>query len=317
MADGVPVIDIGPSIAAGRAVGDAAEQIDRACRGTGFFAVVGHGVDEALRHEVLDAARRFFALPADVKSMVAIENSPNNRGYGGIGDEQLQPDLPGDLKETFDVGPEMSFDDPDCSPLDGPNQWPDLDHFRQPLEEYQDQAIGVVVLLMRLVAETFELPHDHFDRCHEVPLATLRLLHYPQVDQRTADDQLGCGAHSDYGTMTLLFSDGTPGLQLKDASGKWVDIEVPEGALIVNLGDLLQRWTNDVYRSTEHRVIPPTDCDRYSIPMFVCPRWDTEVACLAACTSAERPPRHAPILAGEYMQSRYEDTYAYLRTEAN
>lgn len=312
----VPVIDIGSSMTAGRAVGDVAEQLDRACREVGFFAVTGHGVSDATRDAVLDAAHRFFAQPSDVKAQVAIQQSPNNRGYGAVADEQLQPDLPGDLKETFDIGLEMSFGDPNCSPLDGPNQWPDLDGFREPLEAYQDQALGIVVLLMRIVAHAFGLPHDRFDACHEHSLAALRLVHYPQADQRTADDQPGCGAHSDYGTMTLLFSDETPGLQLMDTSGTWIDVNVPDDALIVNLGDLLQRWTNDMYRSTPHRVVPPTERDRYSVPVFVVPTWGAEVACLEPCITAERPAVHPPVLAGEYLLSRFEDTFSYLRTPA-
>ncbi len=311
MADSIPVIDITATIAAGRPVGDVAAQVDRACRGVGFFAITGHGISDELRDAVLDAAHRFFALPLEMKQQVAIERSANNRGYAGVGGERLQPDLPADLKETFDIGPEMAFDDPRCSPLDGPNQWPALAEFQQPLEEYQDRAVDVAVVLMRVIAEAQGLPVDHFDSMHELPLATLRILHYPQVDQRTSDDQLGCGAHSDYGCLTLLYCDGTPGLQLLNVDDEWVDVDVPDGALIVNLGDLLQRWTNDLYRSTRHRVIPPTTRDRYSVPVFVNPQWGAEVACLDACVTDERPARHTPVLAGEYLQSRYNDTFVY------
>ena len=118
-------------------------------------------------------------------------------------------------------------------------------------------------------------------------------------------------AHSDYGCLTLLYCDGTPGLQLLTASDQWVDVTVPEGALIVNLGDLLQRWTNDRYRSTRHRVISPVGGERYSVPMFVNPRYDTEVRCLPSAVSAERPARYEPVVSGDYLRSRYDDTYVY------
>ena len=304
----VPVVDIGPSVAAGRPVGDVAAEVDRACREVGFLAVVGHGIPEAQREDLLRQARRFFALPDADKRALAIENSRHAVGYGAIAAEQLQPDLPGDLKETFDVGIER---DPDVSPLDGPNQWPTLDGFRDGLEQYMSRAIDVARLLMRIVAEANELPFDHFDACLAEPLVTLRLLRYPQAQERSAADQPGCGAHSDYGCLTLLYCDGTPGLQLLTASDQWVDVTVPEGALIVNLGDLLQRWTNDRYRSTRHRVISPVGGERYSVPMFVNPRYDTEVRCLPSAVSAERPARYEPVVSGHYLRSRYDDTYVY------
>ena len=310
----IPTIDIGATRAAGLPVGDIAEQVDRACREVGFFAITGHGIADELRAAVLDAAQRFFALPAEVKHDVAIERSDNNRGYAGIAGERLQPDLPADLKETFDIGPERAADEPGLSPLDGPNQWPDLDDFRTTLEQYQAQAIDVARLLLRVVAEANGLPVDFFDACHEHPQVTTRLLHYPQVHHRTADEQLGCGAHSDYGCLTLLYCDGTPGLQLLRVDDEWIDVDVPDGAIIVNLGDLLQRWTNDRYRSTQHRVIPPISRDRYAVPVFVNPQWSTEVACLPSCVSDERPARYPPVLAGEYLQSRYNDTFIYRET---
>lgn len=311
----IPLIDIADSVAAGRAVGDVAEQIDRACREVGFFAIVGHGLDPALRQAMLDQARRFFAQPDAFKRTVAVEQSTNNRGWGGIGGEQLQPDLPADLKETFDIGPELPLDTPDLSPLEGPNQWPDLPGFRDVLAAYQDAASAVARVLLRIVAAAQGLPAEFFDEYHVRADITTRLNHYLQVDQRTADEQLGCGAHSDYGCLTLLYSDGVPGLQLLRVDDTWVDVEVPADALVVNLGDLLARWTNDVYRSTRHRVIPPTDRDRYSVPVFFNPSYDAVVECLPSCVTAERPARYGPIRAGDYIQGRYRDTFAYLQAE--
>jgi len=312
----VPVVDISATLAAGQPVGEIVEQVDRACREVGFFAVVGHGIEPALRAEVLERAVEFFALPDDKKRALAIERSANNRGYAGIAGERLQPDLPGDLKESFDIGPELPADTPNLSPLEGPNQWPDQPGFRDTLERYQDDAIDVARALMRIVAAANGLEETHFDACVERPIVNTRLLHYPQVDQRTSDAQLGCGAHSDYGCLTLLYHDGTPGLQLMTVDDEWVDVAVPDDALIVNLGDLLQRWTNDRYRSTKHRVIPPTERDRYSVPVFFNPEWNTEVRCLPNCVTDERPARHEPVLAGEYLQSRFDDTFIY-REEAS
>lgn len=312
MRETIPIVDISAARATGVPVGDVARQVDRACRDVGFFAVTGHGLDDELRASVLAAAREFFALPSDVKHAVSIEHSPNHRGYSGIAAERLQPDLPADLKESFDIGLENAADDPDMSPLDGPNRWPNLPELRDLLLDYQDRAIDVAILVMRIIAVANRLPVDYFDACHERSLAALRILRYPRADERSAAAQLGCGAHSDYGSLTLLFSDGTPGLQLLTADGDWVDVEVPDGALVVNIGDLMQRWTNDAYRSTVHRVIPPIDGERYSVPLFVTPSWSTEVECLPSCCSTGNPPRYSPVLAGEYLMSRFQDTYSYL-----
>lgn len=311
MPEVIPVVDVATSLAAGRPVGSLAADVDRACREVGFFAVTGHGIADELRAAVLLEAVRFFRLPLADKARLGIERSTNHRGFAGVAGERLQPDLPPDLKETFDVGPEVAEDDPARSPLDGLSQWPDLPGFRDTIEEYQAAALDLAVLLMQAVAVANGLPHDHFDRCLERPVATTRLLRYPRADERTDPGQLGCGAHSDYGCLTLLFCDGTPGLQIQRLDGAWIDVVVPDGALIVNLGDLLQRWTNDRYRSTRHRVLAPTVRERYSVPVFVNPQWHTEVACLASCVTAARPARYAPILAGEYLQSRFDDTFVY------
>ena len=311
----VPVVDITELLATGVPTAGVVEHLDRACCEVGFLAVVGHGIDDDLLAAVLAEAHRFFALPDGTKRAIDIALSSNNRGYGAVAGEQLQPDLAPDLKETFDFGPERSLDDPDLSPLDGPNQWPDLDGFRAPLERYQDEAIVVARHLMRVVAAANTLPYDHFEPYLLRPIVTTRLNHYPKVDRRTSADQLGCGAHSDYGCLTLLYGDGTPGLQLMTVGGEWIDVTVPDGALIVNLGDLLMRWTNDRYRSTKHRVIPPTERDRFSVPVFFNPEWHTEVRCFDHTVTADRPPRYAPVLSGEYLQSRYDDTFVYRQSE--
>lgn len=149
MSDSIPVIDIGPTLAAGMPVGDVCAQVDRACRVVGFFAITGHGIPDSVRADVLAQAHRFFALPVADKQRLGVERSPNHRGYAGIAGERLQPDLPPDMKETFDVGPEVSPDDPLCSPLDGFSQWPDLPGFRETIEAYQGQALDIAVMLMR------------------------------------------------------------------------------------------------------------------------------------------------------------------------
>ena len=127
----------------------------------------------------------------------------------------------------------------------------------------------------------------------------------------TGPDQLGCGAHTDYGAITLLLPDGNPGLEVRRRDGTWLKVRAPAGALVVNLGDMLARWTNDRYISTPHRVISPTTAPRYSVPVFVNPDYDAVVSCVPSCVTEERPCRYEPVVAGEYLVSRFDDTYPY------
>lgn len=307
----IPVIDLEPVGHGGNARAAVVSEIDAACRDVGFFAVVGHLINETLRQDMLAAGRSFFALDAEEKQGIAIEQSDHHRCYAGIGQEQLQPDLPGDAKETLDFGIERSIDDPGRSPLEGPNQWPDLVGFRDVVERYQRAALAFADLVLGLIARALDLPPEFFRPALVHPLLGTRLVHYPSVSEQELTRQLGCGAHSDYGCITLLSTDGTQGLQLLHRDDTWIDVDVPAGALVVNLGDLLGRWTNDVYRSTKHRVISPSEGHRYSVRVFVDPAHDTLVTCLPSCVAPDRPARYEPVRAGDYLQSRFDDTFAY------
>ena len=311
----LPIFDIADVVAGAMPSPELAESADHACREIGFFGVVGHGIPDALRDAVLAAAPRYFAQPADVTAEVAIERSTNNRGWGHLGAEHLQPDIPTDRKETFDVAIERPADDPLNSPLDGPNQWPDLDGFRDTIEEFQDAALRTAVAVLRVMGAALDLEPEFFDSRLRRPLVETRLLHYPAVAELPEDGQLGCGAHTDYGCVTLLYSDGTPGLQLRSPDGTWQDALVPADALVVNLGDLMQRWTNDRYVSTMHRVLPPVGSPRYSVPVFVTGDWDAEVSTLPSCIDDEHPARYETVHAGPYLQSRFDDTFAYRTAE--
>ena len=292
-------------------------RLDEACRGIGFFAVTGHDVEPWLLNGVLDAARQFFAQPIEVKRRVAIERSDHHRGYAGIEGELLQPGLKADLKETMDFGVERSPDDAELSPLEGPNQWPDLAGFRDTVEQYQAAVLHAAHRVLRLVAAALALDADFFDARLRRPLVGTRLIHYPGVESGLAHqappDQLGCGAHSDYGCITLLHTDGTSGLQLRAVNGEWHDVIAPPDSFIVNLGDMLARWTNDRYRATVHRVQSPVGCARYSVPTFVNPSYDSAVDCLPSCLEAGERPKYPPTTSGAYLQSRFAATFAYRR----
>ncbi len=304
----IPVIDI----SACAAPDDVCSQIDAACRGIGFLAITGHGVPSDLLDGVLAATREFFAQPLKYKNSLAIERSDHHRGYAGVEGELLQPGLRADLKETMDFGPEVRADDPLRSPLEGPNQWPALPGFRDAIEAYQAAVLTAAKRLLRLMAQALGQEQSFFDQRFERPLVGTRLIRYPAVAEPSRD-QLGCGAHSDYGCVTLLHIDGTPGLQLADVEGRWHDIVAPAGSFIVNLGDMLARWTNDRYRATVHRVQSPRAADRYSVPTFVNPSYDTVVECLSSCLGEGEQPKYATTTSGAYLQSRFDETFAYRR----
>ena len=208
-------------------------------------------------------------------------------------------------------------DDPELSPLEGPNQWPDLTGFRHTVERYQAAVLQAAQRVLRLVAAALALDADFFDTRLRRPLVGTRLIRYPGVESGSADqatpDQLGCGAHSDYGCITLLHTDGTPGLQLRAVNGEWRDVIAPPGSFIVNLGDMLARWTNDRYRATVHRVQSPVGCARYSVPTFVNPSYDTAVECLPSCLAAGERPKYPPTTSGAYLASRFDETFTYRR----
>jgi isopenicillin N synthase-like dioxygenase len=198
-------------------------------------------------------------LPVAEKEAVSILKTPHYRGWAHDGLESLD-ETSGlkDRKESFNIGFDLPEDDPRViagEPFRGVNQWPDLPGVRDTMLAYYDAALDLGVRLARAIALDLGLPEDHFDCAFHDPLAALRVLHYPPATG--ADGEIGAGAHSDYGVVTLLMTDGEPGLQVKPRGGDWMDVPHVPGAYVVNIGDCLMRWTNDIYVSTPHRVLPP------------------------------------------------------------
>lgn len=280
--------------------------LGKSCRNTGFFLLTGHDIPQNLCDEAFAAAAGFFALPATAKKPLSILTNPHNRGWAMQGSEQLdETSLLPDRKEAFNIGLEMNGDDPRLlrgEAFRGLNLWPDLQGFRETMLAYFDAAHRLGIALMGAVARDLGLHPQYFDLDFDAPMATLRLLHYPAAQD--AGDGIGAGAHTDYGALTLLATDGTAGLQVRGKDGLWLDLPHVQGALVVNIGDCLMRWTNDLYASTPHRVLPPPRA-RQSIAFFLDPNPDSMIAALPG-TGA---PRYAPILAADYLRSRLDATY--------
>lgn len=315
----LPVIDIGPFLggdARGRHGEAVADAIDQSCRETGFFLVAGHGIDPDVRARMLAMARRFFDLPVEEKEALAIGRSSCHRGYVGLATETLDDanTLAGDLKETLDTGEEHGPDHPDVvagTPLHGPNQLPDVPGFRDVLEVYRAQAVAAAEAIQRAMARALGLDDRFFAALGET-MYHLRLVHYPpQAVLPPAAGQLGCGAHTDYGTLTVLADDGVGGLQVMRRDGRWIEVSVPGDTVVVNLGDLMAIWTNDRWVSTPHRVVNPPDVDRYSMPLFVTPPFHAGISCLGTCLAPGEEPRYEPLVSGPYLLSRFDATHGY------
>lgn len=317
----IPVIDFGPmhgrDAAARQAVGDAVRD---ACTRVGFFYVRNHEVAPALIERTFAAARGFFDLPLERKLAVDIANSPNLRGYTKLLGENTDPTSRGDLHEGFDLALEIPADDPDVRAGVfgyGPNQWPDdLPGFRDALLDYHAGMRAFGRKIFAAFALALELDEDHFEPLIQRPMAHMRVLHYPSQDGVIDERQIGIGAHSDYECFTILCTDGTPALQVLNSAGEWIHAPPLPGCFIVNVGDLMARWTNDYFASTVHRAINRSGRRRYSIPYFYGIDSQKVVSVLPTCCGPGRPARYPPITAGDYIRSRFDATYFHRQPEA-
>jgi isopenicillin N synthase-like dioxygenase len=315
----LPIIDIAPLYSDDEhAWQGVATQIDQACREWGFFYIKGHPISAERIEQVVSSAQRFFALPQAEKLRIDITQSRHHRGYGAIATEQLDPNLPSDLKETFDMGLHLPANHPEVlaeKPLRGPNRHPDMPGWEVLMEQhYLDmQALGQT--LLRAITLALGIERDFFDQRFEQPVSVLRVIHYPPRHTASSTQQQGAGAHTDYGCITLLHQDNAGGLQVRNVDGQWIDAPPIEGTFVVNIGDMMARWSNDRYLSTPHRVISPLGVDRYSMPFFVEPHPDTVIECLPGCQGEDHPARYPATTCAAFLLSRFADTYAYRREQ--
>jgi len=315
----IPVIDLAPFLQGdAQARAAVAEQIGVACRTIGFFYVINHGVPAELIAKVYAEAERFFAQAEADKAAIAIEKSGHHRGYFKVGGENLNPakqKQDGDLKEGVKIGRDLGPDHPLVqagTPLHGPNQWPsNLPGWQQVMQEYYDVMEALGRQLMRAFALALGLREDWFDRWLTTPMTTLGLLHYPPQAGRITEAQLGAGAHTDYGCLTMLSQDDSGGLQVLARSGQWLDAPPIPGTFVVNIGDMMERWTNGVFTSTLHRVINISGKERYSLPYFFDPDFNAEVTCLETCLAPGEKPKHKPTTAGRHLLDMINASFEY------
>jgi isopenicillin N synthase-like dioxygenase len=304
----VPIVDLGAA--------DAADQVGRAAAECGFLTIVGHGVAEEITAAAWDHARSFFDLPLADKMQVAMPYAGYPYGYSPLLGETLAASIgnggPPDLKESFAIGPvdppRHQLADPDEAFAWSPNRWPTaLPTMRPAWEQYFRELSHLAASLLATMARALDLPTDYFDSMINRHTSAMRALNYPSPSV-VADGQLGAGAHTDYGTLTILLADPVqPGLEVLDDRGQWQGVAAVPGSFVVNLGDAMARWTNDRWRSTLHRVtVPPGR--RQSIAFFHNANWDAVIECLPTCATADQPARYAPIAAGPHLMSKFRST---------
>jgi isopenicillin N synthase-like dioxygenase len=308
--DRIPVIDIAPLLD-GTGKQAVAREIRWALSNAGFMYVKNHGIAPGFVDQVFDVTRRFFDLPMQAKMDLHVSKSGEAlRGYIEPFGENTDPAKTKDLKECFDIGPERTAHQ---GPFFGPNQWPAaLPEFQELTYSYHQKMVTLSRQLLQGIAISLDLPEDHFEALMQDPISIQRLLHYPPQNGMIDEKIIGIGAHTDYGNLTILAQDDVGGLQVMNREGAWVEGTPIPGTFVINIGDLIQRLTNDLYLANMHRVINTSGRERYSIPFFIDADYDAVFAPLASCVSADNPQRYQPVTCGAHKFGRFAASYAHL-----
>jgi len=310
----IPIIDFaGVRAGDSAALRAAARAVHEACTGVGFFYIAGHGVPNEVIETAAEAARQFFAFPLETKRSVAA--NANHRGFHAKGDALMYGANKPDAKEFYSIGLELGADDPNVragEPLRGPNNWPSfMPELRPALFRYFEEMATCGADLLRVVAISLGLDEAFFAPRYTKPLQRTQIIYYPTQPPAIEADEFGVAPHSDYGCITLLWQDNNGGLQVRSAASKtWIDAPPIPGTLVINVGDLLARWTNGRFSSTQHRVINRSGRERYSIATFFDPNFSTVVDPRELGT-ADADCRYEPVRAGDYILGRFDQSFGY------
>ena len=299
-------------------------EVDRICRETGFLAIRNHGVPQPVIDGVWQAAKAFFDLPPEEKQAARAPYKGYPYGYLGPELEALarsrDVDSPPDLKDSFNGGPlsvpKGMSDEKALSFCYAPTIWPQApDGFVAAWTAYYQAMEDLAARIMRLFAVALKLPEDYFAPFIDAPISALRALNYPEQHVPPKAGQLRAGAHTDYGSLTILLpQEGSRGLEIITPDGQWTAVPPVLGAFVINIGDLMARWTNARWVSTLHRVVNPPPQEggmdrRQSLAFFHQPNWPAEIRVLDACTDGE-PAKYPPVLSGPYLMSKFTATAA-------
>ena len=294
-----------------------ANAIGAAARTSGFFRICDHGIDGDLIEATYQTARRFFGLSAKLKGRYYIGDSPNHRGYVPFTEKGDYPDEVNRSYEAFDLGLDLPHDDPDFlagNRILGPNVWPAQAGFRQIVAQYYSQISTLGRLICSALEAHLALPSGAMTDQMSKPISQLRLLHYVRQATTTVNRSVNMGAHTDYECLTLLHT-RIEGLQVMTIDDQWVDVPVDPNVFIVNIGDMLEAWSNGVFRSTPHRVLNLSP-ERYSLPYFVATNHDTLIKPFPQLVRNGEKAKYKPFLAGEHLERMLVRDFPYFRNKA-
>jgi isopenicillin N synthase-like dioxygenase len=314
----VPIVDVGSlwRDVRGGEFSRLGDEISRACRSTGFFYIVNHGVPCDLIADVFVANRRFHAMPLSEKLKIKLNRW--HRGYQAVGGSTLvssarfAPARHPNQLESFFIRHEVDSADPSyrVKPLQGPNQWPDDPDFRDAVSRYDTAMRDTGMRLLTVFSTAIGERPDFFAQRFSPPTTALRLIHYPPALADRPDDLYGAHPHTDYGFLTILAQDDVGGLEVRRPDGSWMPVPFVPDTFIVNIGDILARWTNDSFNSTPHRVINPSpNRDRYSIGYFFDPSLDTEIRALPHFQERTGKSKYQPVRYADYFNGRLDANY--------
>jgi len=314
----IPIVDLAGVIHFESAQSDdkikVAREISAACANVGFFYIKNHEVPQSAIDAAFSAGREFFDLPEQEKMKIDLNKSAAFRGYNAVLAENVDPTNRGDLHEGFNMGPDSQ--ETDIS-MTGINVWPDLPGFKENVMPYYESVVSLGLVLFKLFALALELPENFFDDKTKNSAAIMRLLHYPPQDGYVDDRVIGIGAHSDYECFTILRQDEVPALQVLNSKQQWIDAPPIPDTFVVNIGDQFARWTNDVFKSTTHRVINRSGVRRYSSPLFFGTDYDVLIEALPTCVSPEHPAKYSPVKAGDYVKFKLAASYGHKTTDVS
>lgn len=305
MTTSVPNLDAALMAAGDR---DTLALMREAAQGVGFLTVSNTALTPARVRFALAAYRAFFDLPEAEKALVDMAATDGNRGWGAAGSEQVDPKANPDYKQVFDCGFALPADDPLAEMRAyGANLWPEAPAgFREVVQAYYRDALEVSRLILRALAEAIGEDAAYFDDKFTRPMALLRGNYYPTRPDWAGENDWGIATHTDYGCLTLLASDGVPGLEVRLRGGGWLPVTAQPGTFIINFGEMIEMWTEGRVKATPHRV-RGTQQERISMPLFFNPNHDTNVA----------PPGSGEVIrAIDHLQARFDETYVHLKKVA-
>jgi isopenicillin N synthase-like dioxygenase len=285
-----------------------ADSMVDACKGAGFFYLAGHGITQSQLDGIFAAAQRFFNSPLEERMKLA---GPGLRGYRPYGFyAKANPNRVPDLMEQYLYQRDLPADDPDIlagDHLHGLNKWPDnLPGWREDLLGYFHAVENLSFAMLRAFAIGLDVEEEHFLQFFRKPTSSIKLFHYPPQSPESLARQVGLGSHFDDTAVTILLQDEVGGLQVEDPRG-WIDVTPIRGTFVINIGEVMARWTNDVFLPTPHRVINRFGRERYSVPFFALPDWDAIIVPVASCCGPENPQKYPPRRAAFFQSRAFRD----------